>query len=150
MVKIDSAEQTWKSPDGQRVLFRVVTSEGKAYKTFSKTIGKEGWTGEVEEYEKNGEKFIKQPDTGGAYRGGGTKSFKADPVKLNQDLKLEIARNQSIQRQVALKAAVDLTIAGMKENGSNPGAVDRYFEHFMKLLNPKLKGEEDENGQSAD
>lgn len=147
MVKIDSAEQTWKSPDGQRVLFRVVTSEGKAYKTFSKTIGKEGWTGEVEEYEKNGEKFIKQPDTGGAYRGGGTKSFKADPVKLNQDLKLEIARNQSIQRQVALKAAVDVYCSSEAILVTD---IETIFNDFMRLLNPKLKGEEDENGQSAD
>lgn len=152
MVTIDSAEQVWQSPDGRKVMFRVVTSEGKVFKTWSKTIGKEGWSGEVEEYEKDGEKFIKQPYSASAGRGSGTKSFKADPVKLEQDLKLEIARNQSIQRQVALKAAVDVyTASGISQY--TPDTAQEYikghFDYFMKLLNPKLGGEHADD-QGAD
>lgn len=97
MVTIDSAEQVWQSPDGVKVMFRVVTSEGKVFKTWSKTIGKEGWSGEVEEYEKDGEKFIKQPYSASAGRGSGTKVFKADPES-----------RASIENQKALAEAVNV------------------------------------------
>lgn len=40
------------------------------------------------------------------------KVYKADPDKLAQDYTLETAKNMAIQRQVAVKGAVDLIVAG--------------------------------------
>lgn len=44
-----------------------------------------------------------------------SKVYKADPDKLKQEMTLETARNQSIQRQVAVKGAVELIVAGKRE-----------------------------------
>lgn len=41
---------------------------------------------------------------------GGSRTAKADPDKLKQEWELEVARNQSIQRQVAIKGVIELII----------------------------------------
>lgn len=43
------------------------------------------------------------------------KQYKADPDKMQQDFTLEKAKNMSIQRQVAVKGAVELIVAGKAE-----------------------------------
>lgn len=40
------------------------------------------------------------------------RTYRADPDKMKQEFTLEQARNMSIQRQVAVKGAVDLVVAG--------------------------------------
>lgn len=109
-IKVKSVELDWKSDDGQKVKNIIVTESGEVYKTWSKTIASEGWSGEVEVYEKNGEKLVKQPWS----KGQATKGFKADPAKLEQDKLLAIATNRSIQRQVAVKGAVELIATGKR------------------------------------
>lgn len=63
-----------------------------------------------------------------------TGKYSADPKKLEQEFKLEVAKNLSIQRQVAVKGAVDLIVAGKMEY-KDLGVV---FDSLMGLLNPKL------------
>lgn len=43
-----------------------------------------------------------------------SKTYKADPDKMKQEFTLEQARNMSIQRQVGLKATVDLILGGIR------------------------------------
>lgn len=76
-VKTTKSEVMWKSPDGQRVIFKVSLSSDAGdveAKTYSKDIAQEGWSGTVETYEKEGkfgsETFVKQPPKEqGAYGG---------------------------------------------------------------------------------
>lgn len=79
-VKTAKAESIWKSPDGQREIFKVIleTDAGEVEaKTYSKDISRVGWSGEVETYEKQGsrgsETFVKQPPKDTTY-GGSTPS----------------------------------------------------------------------------
>lgn len=46
------------------------------------------------------------------------KQFKADPDKMKQEFTLEQAKNMSIQRQVAVKGAIDLIVAGQGDYAS--------------------------------
>lgn len=72
------AEQVWQSPDGQRTIYSVVleyNGQQTTAKTYSRAIGSEGFSGEVETYEKQGkngtETFVKQVQKEGGYQGGG-------------------------------------------------------------------------------
>ncbi len=67
-----------------------------------------------------------------------SKSFQADPIKLKQEYSLEVAKNLSIQRQVAVKGVVDLIVAGKREYGD----LQITFDDLMVLLNPKLAEED--------
>lgn len=58
------------------------------------------------------------------------KSFTADPKKLEQEFKLEVARNQSIQRQVAFKGVIDLMVSGK----IGVDALDVWFDLAMDKL----------------
>lgn len=67
-VTTKSAEQVWKSPDGQRVIYKVAldyNGQTLSAKTYSQAIATEGWSGTIESYEKEGrngaETFVKQP-----------------------------------------------------------------------------------------
>lgn len=137
-LKVKSVELDWKSDDGQKVKSIIITEDGEVYKTWSKTIAAEGWSGEVEVYEKNGEKLVKQPWKQSSR--SGTKEFKADPAKMKQDYALQVKTNQSIQKQVALKGAVDLIVAGKRPYED----LELTYYDLLNLLNPKL-GEKDEN-----
>lgn len=78
--KVTAVENVWKSPDGQREIFKVTMDyDGQSVqaKTFSKEIATVGWAGTVETYEKESkgdypaETYVKQPQKEGGYRGGG-------------------------------------------------------------------------------
>jgi hypothetical protein len=43
------------------------------------------------------------------------KTYKADPDKLKQEYSLDVAKNMSIQRQVAVKSTIDLIVAGKRK-----------------------------------
>lgn len=83
-VKTVASEQVWKSPDGQRVISKVTldyNGNQVTAKTYSNDIAKEGWSGTVETYEKQGrngsETFVKQPPKEGGYpsQGGSQQSY---------------------------------------------------------------------------
>src|SRR5258707_14638136 len=72
-ISVKQAQEVWRSPDGQRVLYGIIMEvggkEAKA-KTYSKAIATIGWSGDIETYEKTGrdgvETFVKQvPKEGG-------------------------------------------------------------------------------------
>lgn len=100
-VTTKSSKQIWQSPDKQKTIWEVTlkAEDGKLYgglKTYSESIAKEGFEGEVETYDgKNpGEKFVKQPNTG---RGGGNNAerLKADAEK-QKEIKAEWAIAKAI------------------------------------------------------
>jgi hypothetical protein len=64
---------------------------------------------------------------------GAVKKFEADPVKLKQEFNLEVHKNQSIQRQVAVKGVVDLIVAGKRDYAQ----LEDTYNDLMVLLNPK-------------
>lgn len=71
------SESIWKSPDGQREIFKVtleVDGNPMVAKTYSKDISVIGWSGDVETYEKTGnrgsETFVKQPPKEGGFSPG--------------------------------------------------------------------------------
>lgn len=73
-VTTKSAEQVWKSPDGQRTINKVVLDYNGSpveASTYSSAIATVGFKGEVETYEKPGkfgvETFVKQPPKEGGY-----------------------------------------------------------------------------------
>lgn len=67
---------------------------------------------------------------------GGRPSAKADPDKMKQDKDLEIARNKSIQRQVAAKEATTITLAD--KGGDFWSTWDKAYDHILtKLLEVK-------------
>lgn len=69
--KTIEAKEVWKSPDGKMVLSEIAMDiDGKraVFKTYSKAIATEGWSGTIETYEKESKKagvppetFVKQP-----------------------------------------------------------------------------------------
>jgi hypothetical protein len=78
-VTTKSAKEVWRS--GDRAIHELALDyNGQLFKakTYSNAIAKEGWSGEVETYEKQGrygtETFVKQPQkaySGGGFQGGG-------------------------------------------------------------------------------
>lgn len=78
--KTVTSESIWRSPDGQREIFKVsLEVAGKQFeaKTYSKDISNVGFSGDIESYEKPGrggkpaETFVKQaPKDGGAFGSG--------------------------------------------------------------------------------
>ena len=72
------AEEVWRSPDGQRILYEVLMNDENGepvkFKTYSQTIATKDWTGTVESEERSGkrgpETFVKQPQKEG-FSGGG-------------------------------------------------------------------------------
>lgn len=108
------AEQIWQSPDGQRTIYAVeMDSNGQTAraKTYSKAIATEGFSGEVETYEKAGrdgsETFVKQAQKEGGYGGG----------RQPKD-------NSEIKAQMAIKAAVQI---GGTFDITNQAAMAKYL-----------------------
>jgi hypothetical protein len=59
------------------------------------------------------------------------RTYKADPDKMKQTYSLEVAKNMSIMRQVSLKAAVDLVVAGKSDD-----LIKAYTDGMMLLSEP--------------
>ena len=55
------------------------------------------------------------------------KTYKADPDKMKQEYTLDVARNMSIQRQVCLKGAIELIVAGKRD-------YDELVETYVDLM----------------
>lgn len=116
-VTTKSAEQVWASPDGQRKIFKVIFEyQGKPVeaRTYSEAIAKEGWSGEVETYERPGrgdhpaQTFVKQPQKDGGGYGG----------RQPRD-------DAAIKAQMAVKAAVQ-ALGPLDPSDKRP--IDEYLE----------------------
>lgn len=114
-VTTKTAEQVWKSPDGQRILNKVTFEyEGKQFsaKTYSGAIANEGWTGDVlieERDGKNGpEVFAKQApkedSPSQAYGSSGTTPTASKPAYQPKD-------ENAIKAMWAIRQAKDMKIA---------------------------------------
>lgn len=139
-------------PDADPLYSLVVEGMGEPIKTYDKALAVLG-EHEAEEYTaKSGKTYWRLPKARTFPPQfpvkGGVKEFKADPAKMKQEFSLEVARNQSIQRQVALKAAVELTIAD--GTGIPTEVVTEYFNHFMGLLATPWQPTEDMTAEEFD
>jgi hypothetical protein len=128
--KTISAEQVWKSPDGSRKIYEVsIEADGKVYtlQTYSDKISKVGFEGELETYDKDGNRFVRQKTKeGGGNYGGGNRGGSPRNDEATQE---------SIARSVALKAAVDM----VSSRGSHTKADDQKYtiqlaEHYLSWL----------------
>lgn len=132
-VTTKSSEQVWKSPDGQRVIHKLMLdyngSEVQA-KTYSNDIAKTGWTGTVETYEKAGrngsETFVKQPQKEGGYQpqggGGGAKSYGGGKPQDNFTMFLSYAKDLVVahvtaQTKDGAKLSLDDSVAATLQYG---------------------------------
>lgn len=76
-ITTSESKEIWKSPDGTRKIWEIsyLNEAGTPIKrkTYSRTISQQGWTGQVEEYEKEGrvgiEVFVRQPVQEGNHYG---------------------------------------------------------------------------------
>lgn len=144
---VDIAEFTF----GQgKTGYNIQTQEGQKYACFSSTEMAKVIIGHpvkvrYEEVERNGytNRNIKQAaDDSGNFEekkagfGGGGRVAKADPDKLKQEKDLEIARNKSIQRQVAAKEATQIALQrGGLEGGLDFWKVwDQAYNHILDTL----------------
>lgn len=109
--------------------------------TYAKVTEGEEYEGEVTKDKAGNLKFKKaQKSFGGGFSRGGTKEFKADPVK-----------NASIERQVALKAAVNVISAKLPLMDKLPETKDialgveilaESFDKFLKGEKPSSQAKE--------
>lgn len=148
-VTTESAEKVWASPDGQRTIFKVTMGwKGKRVvaKTYSRAIATEGFSGEVETYEKEGkrgvETFVKQPPkegfTGGSTSSEGRKSGSGYQPK----------DEKAIQAMWAIDKAKDLTIAYGKFKETTPidevfSSIEAYAQGLFSMVD-RVKATPDE------
>lgn len=129
-VKTTKSEVMWKSPDGQRVIFKVSLSSDAGdveAKTYSKDIAQEGWSGTVETYEKEGkfgsETFVKQPPkeqgsygsgqstAGGVSRGSAPAKFDTFTMYLSYAKDLVVAQ-VAAGAKIDYESSIQLALAG--------------------------------------
>lgn len=110
---VKAARQVWASPDGQKTISEVILDVGGnevRAKTYSDAIAREGWSGTVETYEKQGrngvETFVKQPPKEGSYGNqySGSRSASSGAAKKEFD-----------NFTMYLSYAKDLAIAMLKD-----------------------------------
>lgn len=131
MVKVKSILEVKEKDymDMDKTIFQ--DEDNQVVYTYAKVTEGEEYDGEVTKDKAGNLKFKKTPKPfgGGGFAKGGTKEFKADPVK-----------NASIERQVALKAAVDVVSAKLPlmdklpETKDIATAVELLAQSFDKFL----------------
>lgn len=133
-LKVLKAIPVWQSDDGTRTKFSVLTESGEIYSTWSKAIGQAEKGSEfdvvIEEREGlNGrkEKYVKQAST---FREFGTRNSG------------EVKDTASIERQVALKCAVEFAASREKMKAADVVDLAEAFDKFLKQ--PKVKVAETE------
>lgn len=152
--KTIAATQVWKSPDGQRTIFEVTlqTGQGSANaKTYSAAIGQIGFEGEVETYEKPGQKgpevFVKQVAKenpgytgGGSYSGGGKAGSKpvSDPFTMYlsyaKDLAVAVMHEGKIDSQLYAEALEMVLVGGQTLYDGRPDAPAKEVKPATDLL----------------
>lgn len=144
------AEFKW-GQDKIKIAWNVIAEDGKKYTTFSDTHMKYIVAGEsatLKYEEKVVNNFTNyniqsvKDDQGnwtesGKSASGGGRAAKADPEKMKQDKELEIARNQSIQRQQGVIQAV-LLKTGSKDYQSKD-LIDIFNEVMALITTPWVK-----------
>lgn len=140
MVKVKSILEVKEKDymDMDKTIFQ--DEDNQVVYTYAKVTEGEEYDGEVTKDKAGNLKFKKTPKPfggGGGFAKGGTKEFKADPVK-----------NASIERQVALKAAVDVVSAKLPLMDKLPDTKDialavellaESFDKFLKGDKPKVE-----------
>lgn len=136
-VNVINVGDPWTPPGGSTLYTIHVEGMGEPQRTFDASLAVLG-EHEAEEYtSKKGKTYLRVPKAPGSFTPK-LKHFAADPKKMQQDLNLEIKRNQSIQRQVAVKGAVELISVGVRKYSD----LTAVYNDLMRLLNPEQVLEE--------
>lgn len=129
-LKVLKAIPVWQSDDGSRTKYSVLTETGEIYSTWSKAIGQaeKGTTFDVvieerQDYNGRKEKFVKQAST------YGTRS--AGPGEGKD--------TASIERQVALKCAVEFATSREKMKAADVVDLAEAFDRFLKQPKAQAK-----------
>lgn len=123
---IDS-EQVWQSPDGTKKIWEVAvrTPDEKSYrvKTYSPYIAKQGFEGDVESYDKRGERFVRQI------------------VKQTETHKGPYTRDDdAIRAQWAIGQAINLASVKMEKDAITMPVIERYARELFATVS-RVKGE---------
>lgn len=145
-ITVTEVGDPWKPNDAADPMWTIhIAGFGEPQRTYDPLLATKGeHEAEVFKAKNSGKEYWRTPKgsqpaqatqaqtTGGATP---TKSYTADPKKLKQEFALEVAKNQSIQRQVALKACVELICYGKREYAELADT----FHEAMGLLYPGYK-----------
>lgn len=129
-IKVLHVGEPWKAtPTSDPMWMITVEGMGEPQKTYDAALSTPGEY-DAESYEsKAGKTYWRLKGSKSSYKGaGGAKVFKADPDKMKMAWTIETARNQSIQRQVALKLALE------QNQVDKANDIEEQFDRFMKLL----------------
>lgn len=143
-VTTKAAEKVWASPDGQRVIHKVIldyNGQDAVAKTYSKDIATVGWSGTVETYEKPGrngsETFVKQPPKeDGSYGSQGGTRGGSKPAYVPKD-------ERAIQAMAAIKQAVALVgpVGPKADMSTILGVVHEVATELFDMVDLVKKGE---------
>lgn len=142
------AEEVWKSPDGQRVLYNVYMEDEEGnpvkFKTYSNTIAVVGWEGEVITEERAGkrgpETFVKQPQKEGGYAGGSKPSYQP---RDDSHIKAQWAIGQAVG--VFPKIVADAPDS-QADRVAYISAVENLAKEFFAMVDRVKAGPVDDNG----
>lgn len=104
-VKTVDSEEIWQSPDKAKTIWSVgLETADSVYrlKTYSEAIAKVGFEGEVESYvSKNGDRFVKQPQQEGGYKGGRGGGNNAERLQADAAKQREIRAEWAIGKAIS-------------------------------------------------
>lgn len=142
-VTTKASREVWKSPDGQRTISEVILDyNGTEFKgkTYSNAIAVEGFSGEVETYEKQGkqgvETFVKQKAKEGGYSGGG-KSFSKDKdpfamyLSYAKDIAIACVVNGAFANAMYAEMLEAVSAGGEQLFNNKPGATSDPVAEIM-------------------
>jgi hypothetical protein len=128
-VKTTAARQVWQSPDGQRKIHEVTleTDAGQLQaQTFSDAIASIGWNGDVEAYDKAGNRgpqtFVKQAPKENQYSSPST-----DSSSSNSTQSTRTGSTYQPKDEAAIKAMFAIKTAVQAYGPNTAGVYDDYF-----------------------
>ncbi len=120
-LKVLSANRVWQSEDGSRAKYQVLANNGEMYSTWSRIIGQaekgsefEVVVEEREDYKGYKEKYVKQAQA---------MAFRDRSGGADRD---------SIERQVALKCAVEFATSREQMKAADVAKLAEKFDEFLK------------------
>jgi hypothetical protein len=129
-----SSSLTWTSPDQKINLYSLVllvNGQSVATKTYSGQIASEGWTGDVETYQKTGKDgkpttFVKQIKKDSPYQRGDSKSTPQDMYTMYlsyaKDLAIALVNTTGFDNESFNELLKNVTEGGNYLYGHRPGA----------------------------
>lgn len=129
-INITAVQEPWYATPGSDPMWTIfIQGQTEPQKTYDKALSVVGSHAAEQYTSKTGKTYWRSPRD---YKPA-PKTPPADPLKLKQEMTLEVAKNLSIQRQVAAKSAIELIVAGKRDYAD----LQVTFDDLISLINPK-------------